>query len=190
MSYPTTPKFNAINLQSESPTLFSETVSGRMQSRKIGGQKWTFTATYPPLTRSEFNPVFAYVVALEGRHGVFTVVPTEISTSSGNPSGTVTCAAAALGAKSVTIAGLTGALKAGDVVKFSGHNKVYMLTADRSGNGAMAFTPALITAVTTSDTVTYANVPFTVRLSNDVQGYKLGAGNFFKYEVDFVEALS
>ena len=102
----------------------------------------------------------------------------------------MTCSAAALGSKSVTIAGLTGALKAGDVVKFSGHTKVYMLTADRSGNGAMVFTPALITAVTTSDTVTYSNVPFTVRLSNDVQGYKLGAGNFFKYEVDFVEALS
>jgi len=190
MSYPTSPKFNAINLQSESPTLFSETVSGRMQSRKISGQKWTFTATYPPLTRTEFNPVFAFTVLQSGRHGVFTVTPTEISTSSGNPSGTVTCSAAALGATSVTIAGLTGALKAGDVVKFSGHDKVYMLTADRSGNGAMAFTPALITAVTTSDTVIYINVPFTVRLANDVQGYQLGAGMFYKYEVDFIESLS
>ena len=79
------------------------------------------------MTRSEFNPVFAYVVALEGRHGVFTVTPTEISTSSGNPSGTVTCSAAALGAKSVTIAGLTGALKAGDVVKFlRAHKGLYV----------------------------------------------------------------
>jgi hypothetical protein len=190
MSYPTTPKFNALNLQSESPTLFSETVSGRMQSRKIGGQKWTFTAAYPPMTRAEFNPVFAYIVAQEGRHGVFTVVPTMISNTSGTASGTVTCSAASLGAKSVTIAGLTGALKAGDVVKFSGHSKVYMLTADRSSDGAMAFTPALIVAVTTSDTVVYSDVPFTVRLANDFQGYKLGGGNFFKYEVDFVEALS
>jgi|TARA_R110002167_G_scaffold12315_1_gene52447 hypothetical protein len=189
MTYPTSPKFNAINLQSESPTLFSESVNGRQQSRKIGGQKWTFTATYPLMTRTEFNPVFAYAVALKGRHGVFTVAPTEISTTSGTASGTVSTSAAIKGALSVTISGLTGALKAGDVVKFSGHSKVYMLTADRSGNGAMAITPALVEAVGT-ETVTYNDVPFTVRLANDVQGYQFGAGNFFKYEVDFIEALS
>ena len=190
MSYPTSPAFSAINLQSESPTLFSETVSGRMQSRKIGGQKWTFTASYAPMTRTEFNPVFAYTVSQQGRHGVFTVTPSEISSPSGTVSGTVTCSAAAAGLVSVTIAGLTGTFKAGDVIKFSGHTKVYMLTADRAGNGAMAFTPPLIAAVSSSDTVIYTNVPFTVRLANDIQSYKLSVGNFFKYEVDFVEALS
>ena len=189
MSYPTSPAFNAINLKSESPTLFSESVNGRQQSRKIGGQKWTFTASYAPLTRTEFNPVFAFVVSQQGRHGVFTVVPTEISNTSGTASGTVTTSAATLGAASVTVSGLTGALKAGDLVKFSGHTKVYMLTADRSGSGAMAITPPLISAVG-SETVTYTNVPFTVRLANDIQSYKLSVGNFFKYEVDFVEALS
>ena len=190
MSYPTSPAFNAINLKSESPTLFSEAVNGRQQSRKIGGQKWTFTASYAPLTRTEFNPVFAFVVSQQGRHGVFAVVPTGISSTNGTASGTVTTSAATLGAASVTVSGLTGALKAGDLVKFSGHTKVYMLTADRAGNGAMAFTPPLIAAVSSSDTVIYTNVPFTVRLANDIQSYKLSVGNFFKYEVDFIEALS
>ena len=190
MTYPPSPKFNAINLQSESPTLFSESISGRQQSRKIGGQKWSFTASYAPMKRTEFNPVFSFVVAQKGRHGVFTIVPTGISSPSGSVSGTVTCAAAALGLESVTIAGLTGTFKAGDMIKFSGHSKVYMLTADRAGNGAMAFTPPLIAAVSSSNTVIYNNVPFTVRLSNDIQGYKLGAGMFFSYEVDFIEALS
>jgi hypothetical protein len=161
-----------------------------MQSRKIGGQKWTFTASYAPMTRTEFNPVFAYTVSQQGRYGVFTVTPSEISSPSGTVSGTVTCSAAAAGLVSVTIAGLTGTFKAGDVIKFSGHTKVYMLTADRAGNGAMAFTPPLIAAVPSSDTVIYNNVPFTVRLSNDIQGYKLGAGMLFRYEVDFIEALS
>jgi len=128
-------------------------------------------------------------VAQQGRHGVFTVTPSEISSASGTVSGTVTCSAAAAGLVSVTIAGLTGTFKAGDVIKFSGHSKVYMLTAD-AGNGAMAFTPPLISAVSSSDTVIYNDVPFTVRLSNDIQGYKLGAGMLYRYEVDFVEALS
>ena len=190
MSYPTSPAFNAINLQSDSPTLVSTAINGRMQSRKIGGQKWAFTASYATMTRTEFNPVFAFVVSQSGQHGVFTVVPTGISTTSGSASGTVTCSAAAKGLLSVTVSGLTGDLKAGDVVKFSGHDKVYMLTADRSGAGAMSITPALVEAVTVSDTVTYTDVPFTVRLANDIQSYKVSSGMFFKYEVDFVEALS
>ena len=189
MSYPTSPAFNALNLESSSPTLFSTAINGRMQSRKIGGQRWTFTASYAVMTRTEFNPVFAYVVSQQGRHGVFTIVPTGISSTNGTASGTVTCAATAKGLGSVTVAGLTGALKAGDMVKFSGHSKVYMVTADRSGVGAMAITPTLVEAVTSSDTVTYNDVPFTVRLSNDIQGYKVSSGMQFKYEVDFVEAL-
>ena len=189
MSYPITPAFNAINMQSNSPTLMSTAISGRMQSRKIGGQRWSFTASYASLTRSEFQPVFAFSVAQNGQHGVFTVVPVGISSTNGTASGTVTTSAAAKGLLSVTVAGLTGDLKAGDMVKFSGHDKVYMLTADRSGVGAMAITPALVEAVG-SEQVIYTDVPFTVRLANDVQSYKLGAGMFFKYEVDFIEALS
>ena len=189
MSYPTIPAFNAINLSSNNPTLFSEAVNGRMQSRKIGGQKWSFTASYAPMIRDQFNPVFAFTVAQNGRHGVFTVVPTEISNTSGTASGTVATSATSKGVTSVAVTGLAGVLKAGDVVKFTGHDKVYMLTADRSGDGAMAFTPALVEAVG-SEQVVYNNVPFTVRLANDVQSYQVSSGMFFKYEVDFVEALS
>jgi hypothetical protein len=160
-----------------------------MQSRKIGGQKWSFTASYAVMTRSEFNPVFAFTVAQRGRHGVFTVIPTGISTTSGTGSGTVTTSAASKGVTSVTIAGLTGDLKAGDVVKFAGHDKVYMLTADRSGAGAITITPPLVEAVGVEQLI-YSDVPFTVRLANDVQSYKVSSGMFYKYEVDFVEALS
>ena len=189
MSYPTTPKFNAVNIESDSPTLFSETVSGRMQSRKIGGQKWRFSASYASLKRSEFQPVWAFCVAQQGRHGVFSVVPPVISSTSGTASGSVTCSAAAIGDTSVTISGLTGGLKAGDFVKFAGHTKVYMLTADRSGNGAVSIEPALISTVSASEQLVYNDVPFTVRLANDVQTYDTGVGGIYEYEIDFVEAL-
>tara|TARA_R110000744_G_scaffold235443_2_gene353121 strand:+ start:12375 stop:12728 length:354 start_codon:yes stop_codon:yes gene_type:complete len=117
-------------------------------------------------------------------------VPTEVaSTSATGVSGTITCTAAALGAVSVPSSGLTGTLKAGDFIKFSGHTKVYKLTADRAGNGNLSIVPPLTTAVTT-DTVTYNDVPFTVRLKNDVQEYAIGVDMLHKFEVDFVEALS
>jgi len=190
MSYPTSPGFNAINPSSNRQTLFSQAASGRMQSRKIGGQNWTFTAQYAPMSRAEFAPVLAFVESQNGRHGVFTIVLPVLSNTSGDGTGTVTCSAASIGASSVTIAGLSGSLKAGDYIKFSGHDKVYMLIADRSGAGAISISPALIGAVTRSDTVVYNNVPFTVRLANDVQSYALVTDGFYRYEVDLMEALS
>jgi hypothetical protein len=189
MTYPVSPKFSAIGMKSNDPTLFSETVNGRMQSRKISGQKWEFSASYAPLTRAEFQPVSAYIDSLRGRHTVFTVIPTEIGSSSGTVSGTVTCTAAAAGLSVVPTTGLTGTLKAGDFIKFSGHTKVYKLTADRAGDGNIAIVPPLIAAVST-DTVTYNDVPFTVRLANDVQEYSIGTDMLHKFEVDFIEALS
>jgi len=189
MSFPTSPVFNSLSPTSNNPTLKSTSLSGRVQTRKMAGQYWSFTATYPPLKQVDFNPVKAFVVDQEGEHGIFTIVlPTE-STTSGTAGGTVTCSTTAKGLGSVTVAGLTGTLKAGDFVKFSGHNKVYMVTADRSGAGALAITPSLVEAVTSSDTVTYTAVPFTVRFAGDTQSWQLGVSGFYKYEVDFVEAL-
>jgi len=189
MSFPVTPVFNAVNFKSNSPTLFSETVSGRMQSRKVGGQKWSFSATYPPMTKADFKPVWAYLVAQQGRHGVFTVTPPVVASTSGTGTGTVTCSAASIGATAVTIAGLTGTLEAGDFIKFAGHSKVYMLTADRNGAGAIAIEPALVAAVTSSEQMYYSDVAFTVRLANDLQEYSLGVSQLYKIELDFVEAL-
>jgi len=190
MTYPVSPKFASVAIRSNDPTLYSQSVNGRIQTRKVAGQQWEFSASYPPLTRTEFQPVSAYIDSLRGQHTVFTVVPTEVaSTSATGVSGTVTCTSAALGAVSVPSSGLTGTLKAGDFIKFSGHTKVYKLTADRAGNGNLSIVPPLTTAVTT-DTVTYNNVPFTVRLKNDVQEYAIGVDMLHKFEVDFVEALS
>ena len=97
MTYPVSPKFSAVGMKSNDPTLFSETVNGRMQSRKISGQKWEFSASYAPLTRTEFQPVSAYIDSLRGRHTVFTVIPTAIGSASGSVSGTVTCSSTAAG---------------------------------------------------------------------------------------------
>jgi len=62
-TYPTTPEFQAINLESRHNNVMSETVSGRMQVRTLGGQRWSFTAKYNPMTREEFQPVFAFVMS-------------------------------------------------------------------------------------------------------------------------------
>tara|TARA_R110000772_G_scaffold88116_4_gene183343 strand:+ start:501 stop:1079 length:579 start_codon:yes stop_codon:yes gene_type:complete len=189
-TYPTTPVFNGVDFDSRYYNLSSETTSGRTQVRNIGGQRWEFSVSYPPLTRSEFAPVTAFIMGQRGMAETFTIVLPEISSRSGDASGTVrTSAAEAIGQTTISIDGLSGTLKAGDVIKFNSHSKVYMIVADLTGSGDLEIQPALRQNVPNDDAITYNNVPFTVRLNNDVQSYSLGLASLVEYEVDFIEAI-
>lgn len=189
-TYPTTPEFQAINLESRHNNVMSETVSGRMQVRTLGGQRWSFTAKYNPMTRAEFQPVFAFVMSQQGRFGTFTIVPPVIGDASGDVSGTALVnATTAAGATSVAMDGITGTIKAGDFIKFASHNKVYMVTADRSGAGSVSIEPPLVSGVTDNEAITYDSVPFTMRLANDVQSYNLASNEYYEYELDMIEVL-
>ena len=189
-TYPTTPEFQAINLESRHNNVMSETVSGRMQVRTLGGQRWSFTAKYNPMTRAEFQPVFAFVMSQQGRFGTFTIVPPVIGDASGDVSGTALVnATTAAGATSVAMDGITGTIKAGDFIKFASHNKVYMVTADRAGAGSVSIEPPLVSGVTDNESITYDSVPFTMRLANDVQSYNLASNEYYEYELDMIEVL-
>lgn len=189
-TYPITQSFNAVGFTSVFYNLSSTSLSGRTQVRNIGGQRFEFTATYPTLTRSEFAPIAAFIMAQRGMAEEFTIVLPEISYKSGDATGTVrTTGAEAIGQTSVSIDGLSGTLKAGDMIKFDTHNKVYMIVSDRFGSGELNIQPSLTSAIPNDTVITYDNVPFTVRLNNDVQTYDLGLASMLDYEVDFIEAI-
>lgn len=189
-TYPADPVFNGVNFNSVHYNLSSTSVSGRTQVRNIGGQRFEFSATYPALTRAEFAPVMAFIMAQRGMAETFTIVLPEISTKSGNASGTVqTVGADVIGETSIAIDGLSGTLKAGDVIKFANHTKVYMIVSDLTGPGTLSIQPGLRQATANDTAITYDNVPFLVRLNNDVQEYDLGLSSLVNYEVDFIEAI-
>lgn len=188
-TYPTTPEFQAVNLKSTHNNLKSTTISGRTQVRTIGGQKWQFSAKYNPMTRAEFQPVFAFVISQQGSLGTFTIVPPVVGSTSGTATGTALVnGATSAGATSVPVDGFTGTIKAGDFVRF-GHTKVYMVTADIDGAGDLSIEPALITGVSDDETMTYNGVAFTMRLRNDVQQYGISQFEYYTYEVDMEEVL-
>jgi len=190
MTYPADPEFAAINVKSRASNVMTETRSGRRQVRSIGAQRWSFTAKYNQLKRTEFAPVYAFIMTLEGQLNTFTIVPPVISSTSGTATGTIlTNGAHSVGDTTIAIDGITGTLKAGDFVKFANHNKVYMVVADRAGAGVMTIQPALVEAVSDNTAITYNDVPFTMRLDSDVQEFNLGGYDSYEYEVDMVEAL-
>ena len=190
-SYPTTPVPRSAKISSQQNTIVSVTSSGRKQARQIDGQRFTITLQYPPMSRSEFSPIKAFIMKQRSQLVSFTVIPpaTESDaqgTASGTPTGT-----ASAGATSITLGGSgSGTLKAGDFIKFANHNKVYMVVADQSdiSTGTLTIEPPLTTAVSGAN-ITFDDVPFTVSLTSDIQEYNIGTTNLYVYELDVVEVL-
>jgi len=189
-TYPASPVFASVGFKSVYYNLSSQSLSGRTQVRNIGGQRFEFSANYSRLSRSEFAPVLAFVMSQRGMAETFSIVLPEISSKTGNASGTIRASSlTAVGATAVPVDGISGVLKTGDMVKFANHAKVYMITADRSGNGSLSIEPALQAAVANNEALTYDNVPFLARLNNDIQEYALASASLVDYDVDFIEAV-
>ena len=193
-TYPTTPEFRSLNFASEQKTLTSTTDSGKMFSTQVDGQRFKFSATYPPMSRSDFAPVLAFIMKQRSQKETFQISLPDIKNAKGNVSGTVLVKNAhSAGDTTITVDAITGTLNAGDLVKFEGHNKVYMVvsdaTADGSNEATLTIEPPLRSAVSDNAVVTYDGIEFTVRLTNDLQQFQTDDLDTFRFEVDFIEAL-
>mgnify|MGYP003636820586 FL=1 len=189
-TYPASPIFASVGFKSVYYNLSSQSLSGRTQVRNIGGQRFEFSASYSRLLRSEFTPVLAFVMSQRGMAETFSIVLPEISSTSGTATGTVrTNGTSPIGDKTIAVDGFTGLLKAGDVIKFASHSKVYMVTQDRSGAGDLSIEPGLEAVVANDTVITYNDVPFLVRLNNDIQEYNIGSASLVDFDVDFIESV-
>ena len=193
--------FNAINLKSNQKTLFTETDSGKTFRRQIQGQRFSFTVSYPPMKRTEFAPIMAFIMKQRSRKENFTITLPSYFNALGSETGTLLVNGAhSVADTTIAIDGFAsdgaGRLKAGDLIKFA-HDKVYMVIDDvtSSSNAAtVTIEPPLRTALTNNSSVSYDSIQFTVHLTSDVQEFQTGQndsdGNLlFKYEFDVIESL-
>ena len=189
-------KFETMGIQSIQNTIISKSQSGKKLSRQIDGQRFGFTAKIITAKRSDvYGELMAFIIKQRSQKENFTIIPPEVEDARGTASGTPHGTASA-GATSITLGGSgSGTLKTGDFIKFSNHDKVYMVVADQSdiSTGSLTIEPPLTTAVSSSN-ITYDNVPFTVHLTNDIQQFgTVGAdkdGNLlYKFEIDVEESL-
>lgn len=194
-------RFEAINLQSNQKTLFSETDSGKSFRRQIQGQRFSFTISYPPMKRSDFAPIMAFIMKQRNRKEDFTITMPSYLDAQGNETGTL-LVNGSHSASDTTIAidGFAGdgagRLKAGDLLKFA-HDKVYMVVEDvtsSSNSATVTIEPPLRTALADNSGVAYNSVPFKVHLTSDVQEFQTNEndadGNLlFSYEFDVIESL-
>jgi hypothetical protein len=197
-NYPSTPDFSAVNFRIETNTQTTRSLSLTRFRNAIGTTFFTFTAQYPPMTRTEFKPVMAFIAQCRGPLNEFDVVIPELSECSGNPSGSTALVngGVSAGTSTISVDGLafsTTVLKAGDVVRFAGHTKVYMVTSDvtssGTGTGTINITPPLKSSVANNEAVTIDDVPFRMTLNNDTQEIGVGVDELYQFEVDMIEVL-
>ena len=188
--------FSTIDFTSNVNSRVSRAVSGKVQRLKVGAQFWSFKLKSPPLEKSAFREIFPFIVKQDGQFGTFTVVPPVVSSTAGTATGTVTVSDDyAAGVLTCRSTGGSGTLKKGDLIKFSNHDKVYMLTEDINLNqtdsteDVINFYPNLVTAISNTTTVTYNSVPFKVYFDEDQQSFVSQADGTYRYELNSVEEI-
>lgn len=185
--------FSTLDFQSNSSTRMTTSVSGITHRRKIGAQSWTMKIQSPQMSKADFLADYSFIVQQDGQFGSFTIVPPEIGSTRGTASGTLTNdATIAAGQSACQTDGGSGTLKKGDLIKFSNHSKVYMLTSDVTVSGtndALNFHPPLVTGITNSTTVTYNNVQLTVFMDTDQLKFITQTDGTYKYELVLNEEI-
>jgi hypothetical protein len=190
----------SVELKSNSPTILSEGRNLVTLTRTIPTHRWEMTLKSVNLSSLDSRAVSAWVNSLGGRNGTFTAVIPEISSPKGAATGSpVVSGSHAIGvgvvSASAFAANVVGQLKAGDMLKFANHSKVYQVTQDVSssatGSATVNIYPKLMKAVPAGTALTIKDVPFLLRLDNDIQEYKLSANNsgFVRLELDCIEVL-
>lgn len=186
-TFPITKGFQTLDFQSNTTTRVTVSVSGKTQRIRTGGQYWSFKLKSPAMTRADMMADYAFIVQQDGQYESFTIVPPEISSTRGTASGTLTNdATVAAGQSACQTDGGSGTLKKGDLIKFSNHDKVYMITADvtiTGTNDSISFYPPLTTGITNTTTITYNNVPIKVYLDSDQQKFITQTDGTYKYEI-------
>lgn len=197
-SLPTSPALQSVTIKHNTPNIISFSVSGRRQVKSSSAQFFSFDCAYPPMKRSDAQPVYAFLTAQKGQFETFTVTLPEYSNTATGYSGSTPSVVndQAAGDASIEFDGAstsTALVKAGDFIKFSGHNKVYMVTADvttsGSGSGSVAITPVLQQQVLNNETIAVNSVAFTVFLEDEQQEYSTGLADMVSVEFSVREAL-
>lgn len=202
-TFPSSPGFTSVGFQQNTTTKSVQTQSGRSIRATNATTLWSGTLAFPPMSQAEFRPIQAFIALAQGRLNEFDIVIPTVSTSQSPNAGTVIASvdddSATQNKSGATEINITtniasgNAFKAGDVVRFANHTKVYMVTTDcnttPSGNATLNIQPALVEDLTDGETLTTNDVPFRMHLTNDVQEYQYATNNLVNYEIDVREVL-
>lgn len=196
-SCPTSPYPASITLRSRTRNLVNTALSGKRYSRSFGMQLWEIDAVYPPMTREQFDPIYAFALSQDGGYGTFTFSAHDRATPRGSAGGSPLVNGGSQTGTSLVTDGwphsTTGNLLPGDIITLGGSTKVYMVMSsvdsDSSGNATISLNTNLVSSPANNAVITISGVSFTVGLSTEIEEMKVGEANIYQYTLSMVEAL-
>ena len=196
-TFPTDPNFRSINFQDNRPTLLNQTLSGKKSARQIGAQYFSFTVQMPPLQQEKAQEIFAFLQKQKGAITNFKIqAPLDNLGASKGETDILVNTAHSAGIDTVNMDGFsqtTGALKAGDLIQFDNHPKVYMVQENvnaSSGLATVKISPNLVSSLADNEEVTVNKPSFTVYLENNDIMYSTDASGFYSISFDVREVIT
>lgn len=198
MAFPLTDKVTNLDFYSQQPTMISTSLSGKEQRAQVSSQKWALRMQLRNLSDADRRTLQAFVQEQNGSLTAFELqLPSDLADSSGGYTGSIAVDGAHSAGDttiSISTSASTGtyAVKKGDLIRFAGAVKTYMVTnnqtVDASGNADITISPALQSDLTDTTAVTHTNVSVNVRIDNEFS-YKMGQELFADVRMDFVEVI-
>ena len=194
--FPTDPNFRSLVFTDNRPILLNQTLSGKKSARQIGAQYFSFTVQMPPLEQLKAQEIFAFLSKQKGGFENFTIAaPLNNKGTSHNETDILVNGATSAGASAVPMDGFSHtnhALRAGDLIKFAGHSKVYMVQDEVTASGGSAtvnIQPNLVANVADNEAVTTNKPLFNVYLANDEIRYTTDISGFYNISFDVREVI-
>jgi hypothetical protein len=194
--FPTDPNFKSLVFTDNRPILLNQTLSGKKSARQIGAQYFSFTVQMPPVDQLKAQEIFAFLSKQKGGYENFTIAaPLNNKGNSHSETDIVVNGATSAGASAVPMDGFSHtnhALRAGDLIKFAGHSKVYMVQDEVTASGGSAtvnIQPNLVANVANDEAVTTNKPLFNVYLANDEIRYTTDTSGFYNISFDVREVI-
>ncbi len=197
-AYPTTKKPRVFNFTSNRPNNTAYTLSGKRSVKQFAAQYFSFSVQMPPMKQTDFQQYYAFLVKQKGSFEDFTFeYPLDNLGADKGETDILANGVHAIGDSTIAMDGFSvstdDVLKGGDLIKFSGHNKVYMVTGDAnsnvSGEATVSIEPPLQAALADNEAITVNKPSFTVALVQDDVLYSTDAAGFFTLSFDVREVL-
>ncbi len=204
--FPTTTKPVKIGVSIEQPTLTSTTNALTTQRRTLGAHRIQLEYTYSPMTADEIQPFIGFFNAMNGQAKAFKLnVPKELINDTTHIADGAThnvliegaTSTGAVGQKTIRVDhfgdNLSTAIKGGNFIQFSNHDKIYIVAADGGSDGdgdcVIRFEPALLTAVTTSHDLNAfdEDIPLHAIFANSSIEFDVNSALLYGFKIKFIE---
>lgn len=198
MAFPLKDKVTNLEFTSEDPVLISTSLSGKEQRGKRASQKWVVQMRLNNLSDADRRTLQSFVQEQGGSLTAFDLeLPADLADSSAGYTGTITAdGEQAIGSTTINISTSasngTYALRKGDLIRFSGAVKTYMVTSDTlvdvNGDADITISPALQTTVANTTNIVHQNLTLNVRLDSEFS-YRMAQELFATVRLDFIEVI-